>query len=63
MVISMACDGLTNREIAELHGKSLRTVEEQRRQAYKKIGASNTVDMVIWAMQHGIMPIPELLYD
>lgn len=57
-VIMQLCSGKTNSDVAKLRECSPRTVELHRASAYRRIGASNTIDMVVWAMRNGLMSIP-----
>jgi len=45
-ILRMVIDGKHNKEIAELLGKSLRTIETHRFNIMKKLGVNNAIDMV-----------------
>ena len=53
-VVKLICQEYTNQEIAEKLFISPRTVESHRQRAIEKIGAKNTVGMVIYAIIHNI---------
>jgi DNA-binding NarL/FixJ family response regulator len=46
--------GLTNQEIADGAFLSVNTVKTYVRTAYRKIGATNRAQAVVWAMSHGL---------
>lgn len=53
-VVKLICQELTNHEIAEKLFISPRTVESHRQRAIEKIGAKNTVGIVIYAIVNNI---------
>lgn len=53
-VVKLICQELTNHEIAEKLFISPRTVESHRQRAIEKIGAKNTVGIVIYAIINNI---------
>lgn len=53
-VVQLICQELTNSEIAEKLFISPRTVESHRQKAIEKIGAKNTVGVVIYAIVNNI---------
>ena len=53
-VVKLICQELTNNEIAEKLFISPRTVESHRQRAIEKIGAKNTVGIVIYAIVNNI---------
>jgi DNA-binding NarL/FixJ family response regulator len=50
--------GHTNKEIARLRGRSLRTVESQRAQILQKLGYASRAELVRYAHEHGITESP-----
>lgn len=52
-VLSLVAQGLSNDEIARTDYLSINSVKSYIRTAYRKIGASNRTEAVIWAIQHG----------
>ncbi|CAD7802544.1 Response regulator protein VraR [Chryseobacterium aquaeductus] len=57
-VVMLICKELTNHEIAEKLSLSPRTVESHRQRILDKIGAKNTVGLVIYAVVNGIYNLP-----
>lgn len=57
-VVRLICKELTNNEIAEKLSLSPRTIESHRQRILDKIGAKNTVGMVIYAVVNGIYDLP-----
>ena len=53
-VVKLICQECTNNEIAEKLFISPRTVESHRQRAIEKIGAKNTVGIVIYAIVNNI---------
>lgn len=49
----------TNNEISEIQGKSVRTIENQRRTIIKKIGAKNTVGLMKYALINKMVKLPK----
>jgi DNA-binding NarL/FixJ family response regulator len=54
-VLKLLCQELTNKEIAEKLFLSPRTVEGYRKNMLEKIGARNTVGLVIFAMKNNLV--------
>ncbi len=54
-VISLVAAGNKSKEIAELLRISIRTVEHHRANIMRKIDAKNTVEMIMYAVQHGFV--------
>jgi two-component system, NarL family, response regulator LiaR len=52
-VLSLAADGLHNREIAERLGVSIRTVESHLTNAFNKLGAGNRTEAIVRATERG----------
>ncbi|MCU7619127.1 response regulator transcription factor [Chryseobacterium sp. PBS4-4] len=57
-VVKLICKELTNQEIAEKLSLSPRTIESHRQRILDKIGAKNTVGLVIFAVVNGIYDLP-----
>jgi DNA-binding NarL/FixJ family response regulator len=57
-VVKLICKEFTNHEIAEKLSLSPRTVESHRQRILDKIGAKNTVGLVIFAVVNGIYDLP-----
>ncbi|SFW62782.1 two component transcriptional regulator, LuxR family [Sinomicrobium oceani] len=55
-VVKLICSELTNQEIGDKLYISKRTVESHRQRILEKIGARNTVGLVIYAIAHEIIP-------
>jgi DNA-binding CsgD family transcriptional regulator len=58
-VVRLICQECTNNEIAEKLYISPRTVESHRQRIVEKIGAKNTVGIVIYAIINNIHPLKE----
>lgn len=54
-VIKLICKEYTNKEIAEILSLSNRTIDGYRERILKKIGAKNTVGIVMYAVKNGII--------
>lgn len=55
--VLLICDGLSNREIAEQMGISIKTVENQRQMVLDKLkhqGVHNVATLVKWAIVTGV---------
>ena len=50
-VLRLVVEGLTNKEIAEKLGRSVRTVENHRHRIHKKMGTSTTAELVRVALE------------
>ena len=57
-VVKLICQEKTNQEIADILFLSPRTVESHRQRILEKIGAKNTVGIVIYAIINNIHSIP-----
>lgn len=53
-VIKLLCQGRSNKEVAQILGLSVRTVEGYRKDIYKKTGENGTAGIVVFAIQHKI---------
>ncbi len=58
-VVKLICTELTNQEIADKLYISKRTVESHRQRILEKIGARNTVGLVVYAIAHEIYMPPQ----
>jgi DNA-binding NarL/FixJ family response regulator len=58
-VLKLICSEQTNQEIADKLFISRRTVESHRQRILDKIGAKNTVGLVIYAIVNEIHPLPQ----
>ncbi|MBI5303611.1 MAG: response regulator transcription factor [Chloroflexi bacterium] len=54
-ILSLVARGHTNREIAEKMHLSIRTVEGHRSSIFAKLGLSTPIQIVRYAMQHGLL--------
>ncbi|MGZ4037828.1 MAG: response regulator, partial [Bacteroidia bacterium] len=54
-VVKLICREFTNKEIADRLSLSSRTIDGYRERILKKIGAKNTVGIVMYAIKHGII--------
>ena len=54
-ILAMVVDGKHNKDIAELLGKSVRTIETHRFNIMKKLAVNNAVDMINKAMKENIL--------
>lgn len=58
-VLKLICQENTNNEIAEQLFISKRTVESHRQRILDKVGAKNTVGLVVYAIANQIHPLPQ----
>lgn len=58
-VLKLICLEYTNKEIADRLFLSKRTIEGHRQRILEKVGAKNTVGLVVYAIAHKIHPLPE----
>ena len=59
-ILRLICKQKRSVEISSLLGISLRTVENHRLHIMKKIGAKNSVGLLIYAMKNGLLDIEQL---
>jgi DNA-binding NarL/FixJ family response regulator len=52
-VVSLVAEGIVNREIAQQLGVKENTVKKSLLRVYDKIGVSNRVELVLYALSHG----------
>ncbi|WP_281612605.1 response regulator transcription factor [Flammeovirga sp. SubArs3] len=57
-VVKLICQENTNQEIAEKLFLSKRTIENHRQRILDKVGAKNTVGLVVYAIANQIHPLP-----
>lgn len=57
-VLKLICQELTNQEIADKLILSIRTIESHRQRILDKVGAKNTVGLVVYAIVNKIHPLP-----
>ena len=62
-VLKLICLEYTNNEIADQLFLSKRTVESHRQRILEKIGAKNTVGLVVYAIAHDIYTPPKHFYS
>lgn len=58
-VLKLICKEYTNQEIADKLFISKRTVESHRQRILDKVGAKNTVGLVVYAIANEIHPLPQ----
>ena len=56
-IIRAICQGGSNKDIAQKTNISLRTVETHKTNIFRKIGITNSVDLVLYAIKNGIVTI------
>jgi DNA-binding NarL/FixJ family response regulator len=56
-IIILICDGLKNKDIAEKLFISIRTVEGHRKKIAEKTETTNVVELVVYAIKHGIYKV------
>ena len=57
-VLKLICLEYTNQEIADMLFLSKRTIESHRQRIQEKVGAKNTVGLVVYAIANQIHPLP-----
>ena len=57
-ILKLICLEHTNQEIADQLFLSIRTVEGHRQRILEKVGAKNTVGLVVYAIANKIHPVP-----
>ena len=62
-VLKLICKEHTNQEIADKLFLSKRTVESHRQRVLEKIGAKNTVGVVVYAIANGIHMLSKEIYS
>lgn len=56
-VTQLCCDGLLSKEIAKRLNISPRTVEMHKSNIFKKLNVNNTIELLKWAIEHGVVKI------
>ncbi len=56
-VIVLCCDGLLSKEIATRLNISHRTVEMHKSNIFKKLGINNTIELLKWSLEHGVVKL------
>ncbi|MCI0182075.1 MAG: response regulator transcription factor [Acidibacillus sp.] len=59
-ILALIAQGYTNREIADRLHISVKTVEAHRARIVERIGAESRVDLIQYALQHGLISKPIL---
>ena len=57
-VLKMIIAGKSNKEVAQLLGRSVRTVEDHRNHIMRKLGVHNVIELVERAIQMGLAELP-----
>ncbi len=55
-ILALITQGKSNADIAKIAFLSINSVKTYIRSAYRKIGAANRVDAVLWGVEHGFTP-------
>ncbi|NKE73295.1 response regulator transcription factor [Nitrospiraceae bacterium HYJII51-Mn-bac16s-1-B09] len=58
-VLTLVAQGYKNREIAKKLGVAVKTLENHRVNIMNKLGLRNTVQMIRYAIEKGIVPIED----
>jgi len=56
-LLTLICAGLTNAQIAELQGKSIRTIQGQRLELIQRTKTKNTIGLVVFAIENGLFEV------
>ena len=54
-IIRLLCKGKTNKEIGKVINRSFRSVETMREVIIKKVGAKNTVELIMYALKNNLV--------
>ncbi len=54
-ILSMVARGLSNKHIARLRQRSVRTIEKQRAMLMRKLGLRNAAELTRFALKHGLV--------
>jgi DNA-binding NarL/FixJ family response regulator len=57
-VLQLICAGKSNREIAAVLSLSVNTVSVHRANIMERVGVHKTAELVVYAMQHGLVALP-----
>ncbi len=55
-ILALITQGKSNAEIADIVYLSINSIKTYIRSAYRKIGAANRVEAVLWGVEHGFKP-------
>jgi DNA-binding NarL/FixJ family response regulator len=55
-ILAMVARGMSNKNIARLRERSVRTIEKQRAMLMRKLGLRNAADLTRFALEHGLVP-------
>lgn len=55
-ILALITQGRSNAEIADIVYLSINSIKSYIRSAYRKIGAKNRVEAVLWGVEHGFKP-------
>jgi two-component system response regulator NreC len=62
-ILSMVARGLSNKHIARLRQRSVRTIEKQRAMLMRKLGLRNAADLTRFALENGLIPADAREHD
>jgi DNA-binding NarL/FixJ family response regulator len=54
-ILAMVARGMSNKHIARLRERSVRTIEKQRAMLMRKLGLRNAADLTRFALEHGLI--------
>ena len=57
-ILRLIVEGKSNKEIAKLFHRSIRTIENHRSHLMKKVGVDNSIDLVTQSVKMGIVDLP-----
>ena len=55
-ILAMVARGMSNKHIARMRERSVRTIEKQRAMLMRKLGLRNAADLTRFALEHGLIP-------
>jgi DNA-binding NarL/FixJ family response regulator len=55
-ILAMVARGMSNKHIARLRQRSVRTIEKQRAMLMRKLALRNAADLTRFALEHGLIP-------
>ncbi|MEP4094582.1 LuxR C-terminal-related transcriptional regulator, partial [Reichenbachiella sp.] len=56
-ILSLVCNGMTNKEISDQLFISVRTVDSHKSHIMEKLGLKNTVDLIKFSIKNGFIEI------
>lgn len=56
-IVGLVCRGFSNKNMAELLGISIKTIETHRKNIYGKLGVNNTADLATYAIQERLVTV------